>query len=312
MYWYIGKPNFADASASHVTIDSSEARLGEQVSGSLGAGTSGNAGQDGQAEVHEEGEDEEQQHFPGRMRTAADARQHVVYPNPTLSIALKPTVSRVRGLDLISKYGATNIVPALQTYLKKHGTRQLPTDFLPTAYHEYPVWHRLYLRHDALPFDPEWPRRDVIRARPMTSDQESAFDVALLLHDREKFGIHRYRAGRVRAIFSLPSSFHYLCSHPLVYVELFTPFSHSISPYNGLYSLSHSRYFDGKRRAAIVSAFDIAAACHLAPRFERLDPDFDFSLFPDMLNASRYFWFNHYYNRFIFRLTEHWRLIPRG
>ncbi|KAG9089920.1 hypothetical protein FRC06_001305, partial [Ceratobasidium sp. 370] len=139
----------------------------------------------------EEGEDEDQQHFPGRMRTAADARRHVVYPNPTLSIARKPTAGRILGIDIMSKYGAPDFIPALHAYLNVHGTRRLPPNFLPTAYHEYPVWHRLYLRHDALPFDPEWPRRDVVRARPESKDQDSVFDVALLLHNCEQPGIHR-------------------------------------------------------------------------------------------------------------------------
>ncbi|KAG8729278.1 hypothetical protein FRC12_021088 [Ceratobasidium sp. 428] len=260
-----------------------------------------------------EGEDGEQRHFRGRMRTAADARQHVVYPNPTLSIARKPTVSRVRGLDIIAKYGATDFVSALHAYLKKYGTRpNLPTNFLPTAYHEYSIWHRLYLRHDPLSFDPEWPRRDVVRAHPEDEDYEAAFDVALILKDRTNYGIHRYQAGGVCAIFALPPSLQSLCTHPLVYVELFTNFSTSTSSYFRLHSLSQSLRFDGKRRAAVLSIFDLAAACHLAPQFKNLDPELDLSALPDMLTASRYFYFNHYYNRYIYRLIEHWRAARRG
>ncbi|QRV81053.1 hypothetical protein RhiJN_09068 [Ceratobasidium sp. AG-Ba] len=138
----------------------------------------------------DEGEDEEQTHYTARMQTAADARQHVVYPNPMLSIALKPTCGQVRGIDIIANHGATNLVLALHNFLNKHGTRKLPTNFLPTAHHEYPLWHRLYLWHDALPFDPEWPRRNVIRSRPTSGDQESTFDVALALEQRERSGLH--------------------------------------------------------------------------------------------------------------------------
>ncbi|KAG8701684.1 hypothetical protein FRC09_005197, partial [Ceratobasidium sp. 395] len=256
---------------------------------------------------NDEGEDDEQQHYQGRMRTATEAREHVVYPNPTLSIALKPTVSRLRGIDIVAKYGAADLVSALHAYLKKHGTRQLPTEFLPTAYHEYPLWHRLYLRHEALPFDPEWPRRDVIRARPADGNDECAFDVALILDNPDKFGLHRYRAGRVRAIFSLPPSFQYLSSDPLVYVELFTNFSTSSNKYHRLYSLSQMCRFDGQRRTAVVSAFELAAACHLAPRIESLGPELGRSTFPDLLTSCRSFYFNHYYNRYIYRLIEHWR-----
>ncbi|KAG8707606.1 hypothetical protein FRC08_000391 [Ceratobasidium sp. 394] len=130
-----------------------------------------NKDEDEDEDKDDEDEDEEEQvHFPGRMKTSADARRHAVYPNPTLSIALKPTAGRVRGLDLVTKYGATDLIPALHRYLRRHATRQnLPSNFLPTAHHAYPVWHRLYLRHRALPFDPEWPRRDVIRARAISA-----------------------------------------------------------------------------------------------------------------------------------------------
>jgi hypothetical protein len=275
----------------------------------------------------DEDEDEDQQHYPGRMQTAADARQHVVYPNPTLSIAVRPTSGRVRGIDIATKYGATNLVSALHTYLGQHATRKLPPNFFPTAYDEYPVWHRLYLRHETLPFDPDWTRRDVIRARPADDNNECVFDVALILYNRENFGIHReyfrlilllkcawltrgsligYRAGRVRAIFALPPSYQYLCPHPLVYVEEFGPFSTSLSPYHRMHSLSQY-LFEGKRRVAVYSAFDLAAACHLAPQFKRLDEDLDLDLLPDLLDVSRYFWLNHYYNRFIYRLVDHWR-----
>ncbi|KAG8696846.1 hypothetical protein FRC08_006902 [Ceratobasidium sp. 394] len=145
---------------------------------------------DGDGSDNEEEEDEEQVHFAGRMKTTMDARQHAVYPNPTLSIALKPTAGRVRGLELMTKYGATDLVRALHHYLKWHATRQnIPPNFLPTAYHEYPVWHRLYLRHRALPFDPDWPRRDVVRARPEDEDQDGVFDVAMFLERRHEFGL---------------------------------------------------------------------------------------------------------------------------
>jgi hypothetical protein len=161
----------------------------EPIDGSVDAGGEDEGGDDD--DDNDEGEDEDQQHYPGRMRTAADARQHVVYPNPTLSIAAKPTTGRVLGVDIISKYGAANLIPALHAYLNEHGTRKLPPNFLPTAYHEYPLWHRLYLRHETLPFDPDWTRCDVIRARPADDKVESAFDVALILHNRDNFGVHR-------------------------------------------------------------------------------------------------------------------------
>ncbi|KAG9089079.1 hypothetical protein FS749_001637, partial [Ceratobasidium sp. UAMH 11750] len=120
--------------------------LVESIGADEGEGTGTGAGEGEDDEDAEEDEDEEQIHFAGRMKPTEDTRQHVVYPNPALSIALKPTAGQVRGLDLMTKYGATDSVHALHHYLRRHATRQnLPANFLPTAYHKYPVWHRLYL-----------------------------------------------------------------------------------------------------------------------------------------------------------------------
>jgi hypothetical protein len=171
---------------------STETGYADGNGGYVGGGVGAEEGdKDAEDEDNDEDEDKDQQHYPGRMRTAADARQHVVYPNPTLSIAARPTSGRVRGIDLATKYGATGFIPALHTYLGQHATRKLPPNFFPTTYDEYPVWHRLYLRHETLPFDPDWTKRDVIRARPADGNNECAFDVGLFLHNSNNFGIHR-------------------------------------------------------------------------------------------------------------------------
>ncbi|KAG9073823.1 hypothetical protein FRC06_011124 [Ceratobasidium sp. 370] len=71
-----------------------------------------------------------------------DAHQHMVYPDPTLSIAVNPGAGRVRGLDIIDQYGATDLIWALGSYLKKNTTRQhLPHFFLPTVHHHFLVWN---------------------------------------------------------------------------------------------------------------------------------------------------------------------------
>ncbi|KAG8734101.1 hypothetical protein FRC10_011942 [Ceratobasidium sp. 414] len=125
-------------------------------------------------------------------RPGAGADEHVVYPDPTLSIAINPNAGRMKGLDIIAKHGATDFIQALHTFLKKNTTRQsLPDFFLPTVHHCFRVWNRLYLHHRPLPFDPEHAKRDVIRARPETHYLGSAFDVALLLHRKEAFGLDR-------------------------------------------------------------------------------------------------------------------------
>ncbi|KAG9097486.1 hypothetical protein FRC06_007493 [Ceratobasidium sp. 370] len=98
-------------------------------------------------------------------RGVSDAKEHVVYPNPTLSIARRLTAGLLRGLDIISNYGTTNLIPVLHLYLKNHATRKnYPTTFLPTTHHKYNVWHCLYLYHQPLPLDPENVKCDVVRA----------------------------------------------------------------------------------------------------------------------------------------------------
>lgn len=79
-----------------------------------------------------------------------------------------------------------------------------------------------------------------------------------------------------------------------------------------MHSVSHLRYPDGKRRAAVVSVFDLAAACHLAPQIKQLDPELELRSFPDLLTHGQQFWLNHYYNRYIYRLVDHWRTARQG
>lgn len=261
----------------------------------------------------------------------SDADRHVVYPDPKLSIAVEPTAGRVRGDHIVATHGASDFISALHTYLKAHKTRRyVHKNFLPTLYHHFPVWHRLYLQHQPLPFDPECVKRDVVRARPCARHQEEAFDVALLRYREDVFGLDRelpkytltiifrlthnqssmqgYRAIRVRVIFSLPPDLAWLCPHPLVYGELFTPFSTTVTSFNRLNTTSHD-LFEGKRQTEIFSIYDVAAACHLAPDFRRLEPRVRLNTTHDMLAVSRYFYLNHYYNHFIFGLVEHWRSI---
>ncbi|KAG8728510.1 hypothetical protein FRC10_004878, partial [Ceratobasidium sp. 414] len=296
---------------------------------------------DREAEEQERREEEDeaaeglQVRLEKRGKARADADDHVVYPDPTLSIAVNPNAGRMTGLDIVAKHGATDLIRALHVYLKKNTTRRsLPDFFLPTVHHHFLVWNRLYLHHCPLPFDPEHAKHDVIRARPETHYLVSAFDVALLLHRKGAFGLNRacqllpsplplcsfthgltttwykgYRAGCVRAIFSLPKELVWLCSHPLVYVDLFNPFSSTISPSHGLNTTSHSLTPEGKRRTAVVSIYDVVAACHLAPQFQKLDPDIQLRFYPDLLKESQHFFHNHLYNHYIFGLVEHWRSI---
>ncbi|KAG9094663.1 hypothetical protein FRC06_010601, partial [Ceratobasidium sp. 370] len=157
---------------------------------------SGKGGGEGEGEGVEvegrlEGEDEAAEGEKVPLEgSRSDANEHVVYPNPTLSIALWPAV-RLRGLDIIAKYGATDLIHALHMFLKNHpAQRKHPTTFLPTTHHKYKVWHRLYLHHEPLSFNPENVKRNVICAQPQGPVLGCAFNVALLLYCKNEPGLH--------------------------------------------------------------------------------------------------------------------------
>ncbi|KAG9091640.1 hypothetical protein FRC06_000483, partial [Ceratobasidium sp. 370] len=64
------------ASVGHVAAENVEKR-------DISAGEDEGEGDEDAEDDEDEEEDEEQVHFPGRMKTTADARRHAVYPNPT-------------------------------------------------------------------------------------------------------------------------------------------------------------------------------------------------------------------------------------
>jgi hypothetical protein len=119
-----------------------------------------------------------------------------------------------------------------------------------------------------------------------------------------------YRAGRVRAIFTLPAYLLYVYPSPLAYVELFTPFSAFVSPFHGLHTTSHYCHPSGKRRAAVIPVRDIVLASHISPQFQQ-QPLNELQLHAqlDLLSIGKRFFLNHYYNHSLFMLVEHWRKV---
>lgn len=63
----------------------------------------------------------------------------------------------------------------------------------------------------------------------------------------------------------------------------------------------------GKRRTLVVLITDIILACHLAPKFSLLDPELQLTAQLDLLNISKNFFLNHYYNHHFYLLMNHWR-----
>ncbi|KAG8736304.1 hypothetical protein FRC12_017690 [Ceratobasidium sp. 428] len=255
-----------------------------------------------------EGRVEDQEHENEQMENEQGVMdQSTYYPSPAVAIAKTPTKSKVPIRELIGSYGADDLIPALSQYLISRC--HVPQDQVLLSVHDaLPVWHRLSLSHSSLSFAPLEPRkRDVVRARPAQPTLPEAFDTVLIKHTSAKFGLHRYRAARVRAILGAPAQFPQLSSHRLVYLELFAPFPSSSSPFHRMYSTGRQLRSNGKRHCIVAPISDIVMSCHLAPNFRTLEPTTQLPTSIDPLSLARRFWFNPYYNYYMFRLCEYWR-----
>ncbi|KAG8743778.1 hypothetical protein FRC12_014960 [Ceratobasidium sp. 428] len=247
----------------------------------------------------------------GTRRTSTSDVNSVEYPAPEFAIAIRPT-TRATMAEITAEYSATSFERALLAFLRPYAHCR----YFILPHEQFDVWHKLALYHRRLSFAPNEPtQRDVIRARPAVRDawgrtryhHEAAFDTALFVHDRQQFGLHRYRAGRVRAIFRLPECLHYLYTGELVYLELFAPFSASPAPIHSLYTTSVAPALAGTRRGIVVPIEDLALACHLAPQFRRIGRDVSLDPRADLLRDTRHFFFNHYYNHYTFLLLRFWQ-----
>ncbi|EUC54041.1 hypothetical protein RSOL_027710, partial [Rhizoctonia solani AG-3 Rhs1AP] len=239
----------------------------------------------------------------------------IYYPNPTRHLAAAPTVEKIRIQDVVDDYHASNLISGITDFLtrrcgvNRQNVLMSPENFIS-------VWHKLYLYHPAPPFAPFDPvRRDVVRARPPRNREPGVWDVALYLERPnrlrasddmyEKHGIERYRAGRVRAIFNLPAHLRLFYPGPLAYLEVFTPFDSTPSPFTRLHSTKFDFDSRGRRRTLVVPVSDIIFASHLVPKYHTID--FELHAYTDLLSVGEKFWLNHYYNHHMFQFIQHWR-----
>ncbi|CEL58463.1 hypothetical protein RSOLAG1IB_12132 [Rhizoctonia solani AG-1 IB] len=229
-------------------------------------------------------------------------------------MAKAPTVTNMVIQDLVDRYSAANFISSVTDFLTRR-VRVARHDILLSERNEVNIWHKLFLFHSApsfAPFDPV--RRDVVRAGLPTRRDPGFSDVALILEKPsrhrsendvyEKYGLDRYRAGRVRVFFTLPAHLRFFYPGQLAYLELFAPFNASVSPFNRLHSTKPDLDARGIRSTVVVPVSDIVFACHLVPQFEKLDPELELHAYTDLLSISRHFWLNHYYNHHFFR-PEH-------
>ncbi|KAG8759337.1 hypothetical protein FRC11_002095 [Ceratobasidium sp. 423] len=257
----------------------------------------------------------------GAENESHPASEPVAYLDPVRCLASIPTFRKKPIREVIDRYLASNIIPEIKNFLVRRCN--VPGhDILLSRGNHVDIWHKLYLYHPPPSFAPFNPiRRDVVRTRPPpphAGDSElGVWDVALYLekpnrlrsnNPYDKHGIERkgfmiaivsarnidygyvllsgYRAGRVRAIFTLPAHLQKYHPGPLAYLELFTPFGTHVSPF----SLMHGTRVDidsrGLRRTLVVPVDDIFLACHLAPKFHLLDKERELHSYTDLLSSN--------------------------
>ncbi|KAF8760050.1 Zn-finger protein [Rhizoctonia solani] len=150
----------------------------------------------------------------------------------------------------------------------------------------------------------ETPQRDVVRAIAPVRDAggrvrtEGVWDTALYIEQpnqirpsrgdyQDKHGLQRYRAGRVRAFFTLPGHLLEYYSGQLAYIEVFRPFEATpASPYGRMFSTAPELDARDRRRTIIVPVTEIIATCHLVPKFNQLDPGLRLDPYTDVFTGS--------------------------
>ncbi|KAG8684188.1 hypothetical protein FRC11_012493, partial [Ceratobasidium sp. 423] len=226
-----------------------------------------------------------------RIRSRTPTSQYLSL-DPEWSIATKPTVSRMKCDEIIGRYGAHDLVSRTNEWLEESTEAGLlpPLQFV-TSDHTFDIWHKFYLHHRLLRFDPDLPaRRDTIRAQPplavpddsLRSVGPGKFDTVLFLAKPKESGVH-------------------------LYLELFTPFSRDFSTVHRMHTVSHDMH-RGIRRTIVMPLVWVVAACHLVPLFSQFDHDSPFDCC-DALSTGKEFFFNHYSSNFMFGLVDHWRMI---
>ncbi|KAG9123193.1 hypothetical protein FRC07_000121 [Ceratobasidium sp. 392] len=180
-------------------------------------------------------------------------------PNPSVTIAKRPSLGvSITGAYLITKHNTIDFVSATIDYLRS----VVPAGAaIPISHNTiFQVWRRFKLHHRRLPFYPVLnPQTNQVCVFTTSLDFEGRvlrggyFNVVLFSTgdaDISQQGLQRLKAGRVQAIFALPTHHQSLCSETLAYIERFWPFAAQPSATTLLYRTEH--VLDNRCRSAIV------------------------------------------------------------
>ena len=109
------------------------------------------------------------------------------------------------------------------------------------------------------------------------------------------------RIAHVRVLFKLPELYRIQTSHPLAYIEWFTPFGAQTDPSSGLYSITRSTR-QHRPYAEIIEVTRIVRNCHVVPKFGRLkDPTWTSENVTDLCNS---FFVNHHIDLHMFCMIQ--------
>ncbi|KAF7971986.1 hypothetical protein HWV62_19333 [Athelia sp. TMB] len=109
------------------------------------------------------------------------------------------------------------------------------------------------------------------------------------------------RVGQVRVIFKLPDVYRVTTTHPLAYVEWFTPFGAHVHAPSDLHAVTRSTRMH-HRYAEIVEVDRIVRNCHLIPKFGRV---IDLNWTSDnVIELCKTFYMNHYIDYHFFVMLK--------
>jgi hypothetical protein len=200
------------------------------------------------------------------------------------TIAKSPATLNVTVAHLQNLHGAVDIIPALTAFLKRTFNS---CPIIPGPFDRFDVYNQVSLQLPANRYLSNQPRTNRMRAVPAVPPKSRSpgspanFDTALVIEDPAQYvpssgiqGLDYYysclyrhadsviglRPAQIRIIFRLPPQFGTF-SHPLAYIEWFTPLNRP-DAVSGMFT-THRSTRQRRRNAAVVSIEQLVRGCHL-------------------------------------------------
>ncbi|KAK0476283.1 hypothetical protein EDD18DRAFT_1385437 [Armillaria luteobubalina] len=206
---------------------------------------------------------------------AADTLQ---YGESVYSVPKFPSFKNIDLDTLDKKYGSTEFVYALESFLCHHGMHR--PDFWDAWPAKYEVFKRCQIYVPPTPEVLKLVTIDPIRASPTVpvhgrnKEIPAQFDTVLAWKklsevgtDLDLLGNKGLHVGQVRVIFNLPEQLG-MFPHPLAYIEWFTPL-HKLDNRVGMFKVQRSTHSGQRLRASIIPVTYISRSCQLSPYFGR-------------------------------------------